>query len=248
MGCASRREINQFKQDTEYLKAKVDTLSAENQEFKSNVTQINALLSQLIQENRKQKADLMLEIDALKDQTQYIDTKLDDNIQQVTRYVTKSNPIIENHHDTTTVSEEKMIDENDSITITELTIQAENLYKNSYLDLTRGNYQLALEGFREYLSRFPKSELAVNAQYWLAECFYAQGMYHQAFDEFQQVILQYPQGTKVPAALLKMGYSANKMGNKNTARKYLQMVIQNYPKSEEAGLANIQLQTALTNE
>jgi tol-pal system protein YbgF len=122
--------------------------------------------------------------------------------------------------------------------------EAKRVYDQAYWDLTRGNYSLAVLGFREYLRRNPKSELADNAQYWVGECFYAQRDFNQAISEFLKVVEQYPRGDKVPAALLKTGYSYLQLEDKATARRYLNQVIEQYPQSDEAALAKNKLRSA----
>ncbi|MGI9222002.1 MAG: tol-pal system protein YbgF, partial [Woeseiaceae bacterium] len=82
----------------------------------------------------------------------------------------------------------------------------------------RDNYQVALEllrderydqsavSFKEFLVAFPDSSLAANAQYWLAESYYVSNEFEKALADFARVIEVYPQSSKVPDALLKMGY------------------------------------------
>jgi len=115
------------------------------------------------------------------------------------------------------------------------------LYDHAYLDLTRGNYSLAVMGFREFLKRAPASELADNAQYWVGEAFYAQRDFDQAVQEFLKVKEGYPRGDKLPAALLKVGYSFIQLGDRASARRYLKQVTDQFPNSDEAGLAKSKL-------
>ncbi|MGH7361979.1 MAG: hypothetical protein ACREJI_10250, partial [Candidatus Methylomirabilales bacterium] len=43
----------------------------------------------------------------------------------------------------------------------------DEVYKAALNDYTRGNYDLAISGFKTYLQLFPKTSLVGNAQYWL---------------------------------------------------------------------------------
>lgn len=121
---------------------------------------------------------------------------------------------------------------------------AKRLYDQAYKDLTRGNYSLALLGFREYLRRSPASDLADNAQYWIGECYYAQRDYDPAIQEFLRVQKDYPQGDKVPAALLKTGFSFLQLEDRASARRYLNQVVEQFPNSEEAISARNKLRSA----
>ncbi|MBI4727309.1 tol-pal system protein YbgF [candidate division TA06 bacterium] len=115
------------------------------------------------------------------------------------------------------------------------------LYDASYLDITKGNYDLALSGFNEFIKRFPKHDLADNAQYWIGEGFYAQKKYDSALAEFEKVVGNYPGKDKEPAALYKIGLCLQEMGDKDKARQYWQLLAKKYPKSPEAALAKDRL-------
>lgn len=121
------------------------------------------------------------------------------------------------------------------------TRDAKPLYDAAYRDLTQGNYQLALMEFREYLQRFPDTDLADNSQYWMGEVFYAQSQYDQAIEEFLKVVDRYPDADKVPAAYLKTAYSFERLGDMPTARRYLRLIMDRYPDSEESRLARRRL-------
>ena len=47
--------------------------------------------------------------------------------------------------------------------------EARSIYQAAQLDRSRGNVEMAREGFREFLRRFPQSDLADNAAYYEAE-------------------------------------------------------------------------------
>jgi len=115
------------------------------------------------------------------------------------------------------------------------------LYDASYLDITKGNYDLALAGFNEFIKRFPANDLTDNAQYWIGQGYYAQKKYNLALPEFEKVLEKYPGKDKEPASLYKIGLCHQELGDKTKARKYWQMLIKKYPKSPEAALAKDKL-------
>ena len=115
------------------------------------------------------------------------------------------------------------------------------LYDTAYDDYQRQNYSLARTGFAEYLRMFPETDLADNAQYWVGECYYAEGKYEEASDAFKEVITKYPTGNKVPRAMLKAGHAQLQLGRKDQARQMFQQVIDAYPLSSEADQAKSRL-------
>lgn len=115
------------------------------------------------------------------------------------------------------------------------------LYESARNDYVRGNYELAILGFRRYLEAFPDSELADNARYWIGECNFSQGNYQQAIREFDRILAEYPRSDKLASALLKKGYAYLQMGRIQEGRTQLRSVINTYAGSDEAVLAQQRL-------
>lgn len=107
--------------------------------------------------------------------------------------------------------------------------------------LEKKDYRTAIVRFKEFLKKNPKSRLANNAQYWIGECHYALREFDQAIVEFDTVRRKYPQGEKVPAALLKQGFAFAELGEKVNARLILQELVEKYPQSQEAARAKTRL-------
>ncbi|MCH9648065.1 MAG: tol-pal system protein YbgF [Deltaproteobacteria bacterium] len=117
----------------------------------------------------------------------------------------------------------------------------ETLYRAAYNDYLRGNYELAIQQFQEYISAFADTELADNAVYWLGECFYRQGKYRLAVGEFDNLINRYPKSDKTPSALLKKGYAYLELNERAQGILQLQHVIREFEGSDEANLSHQRL-------
>ncbi len=115
------------------------------------------------------------------------------------------------------------------------------LYDQAAQDLTQGRYPLALQAFREYVQRFPGTELADNAQYGVGESLFAQSRFDSAAVEYAIVEAMWPQGDKVPAALYKLALSQEKTGQTTQARKTLEDLVKRFPLSGESQLARERL-------
>ncbi len=126
-------------------------------------------------------------------------------------------------------------------TATPAPLGADEIYRSAFSDYTQGAYDLAISGFRSYLSKYPKGTLAANAQYWLGECHYSQKKFDQAIAEFEAVANNYPGSQKVPSSLLKMGYCYLEMGNVSKGKIVLGDLVDKYPKTREAFLAKSRL-------
>lgn len=115
-------------------------------------------------------------------------------------------------------------------------------YQRILAALRAGNHEHADAGLRSWLDRFPRHELADNAQYWLAESYYARRNVSLALVEFEKVLDRYPNGNKIPDALLKIAYCQLKLGRRAAARANLEKVVTSHPKSRPAALARAKLQ------
>jgi tol-pal system protein YbgF len=116
-------------------------------------------------------------------------------------------------------------------------------YQAAYRDYQRGNYDLAISGFRDFAAKNPNSELSANAAYWIGESLYSQKKYREAIQQFDSVVTRYPKSDKVAGALLKKGYSYVALGEKSQGIVQLQYVVHEHPTSAEAALARQKLKS-----
>ena len=119
---------------------------------------------------------------------------------------------------------------------------AEQLFAAAYSDFSRGNFQLALSEFRQYVEINPSSELADNAQDWVGEIFYGEKKLEEAAAEFDKVSTLNPNGDKASPAQYKRATILLELGRKEEAINQFLSLIKNYPKSNESALATQQLQ------
>jgi tol-pal system protein YbgF len=117
------------------------------------------------------------------------------------------------------------------------------LYNNALRDYNAAKYDLASQEFGDYIKYYPNTDLAGNAQFYLADLEYRQGDYEAAVRDYDKVMEQYPGGNKASAAQLKKGMALQKLGRKSDAVREFQSLIQRYPRSIEADQARQQLRT-----
>jgi tol-pal system protein YbgF len=118
---------------------------------------------------------------------------------------------------------------------------SDNLYQNALRDFTTGKYDLARQEFGDYVLKFPSTDLASNAQFYLGEISYAQGEFKDAIAQYNQVLANYPQSYKLAAASLKKGFAELELGMKATGTKDLREVERRFPGSDEARRAQAKL-------
>jgi len=117
----------------------------------------------------------------------------------------------------------------------------DEIYRQAKQAFDQGDSDAARSKFEELIKRYPKSEQADNAQFWIGEIYYREKWYEKAILEYQKVIENYPKGNKVPASLLKQGFAFLNLGDKTNSRIILQELIRKYPKTNEAKIAQDKL-------
>ncbi len=112
-----------------------------------------------------------------------------------------------------------------------------DLYNSAMALFQKGDHAAALQKFKEFVSRYPTSELMDNALFWTGECYLMMGSYQEAINSYQEVLDRFPKGNKAPHALLKQGAAFEKLGDTTAARILYERVLQQYPKSPQAQVA-----------
>jgi len=117
----------------------------------------------------------------------------------------------------------------------------ETLFSQAYADYMKGNYDIAIIEFKDFISKYPDSDKVDNAYYWLGLCYFEKEKYRDAIDSFDKVIKDYPNSDVLAAAMLKKGLALFEMGAAGMGAVQLQELIQKFPMSKEANLARKKL-------
>ena len=114
---------------------------------------------------------------------------------------------------------------------------ARHMYDRVMEEFTHGDYEAALAGFRLFIELHRQSALAANAQYWIGECQYRLGRYHDALDSFYNVRSYDPMSPKLAASVFKIGQTYSRLGDYHKARLMFARVLDQYSEGAEAHLA-----------
>ena len=121
------------------------------------------------------------------------------------------------------------------------------VYNMARSDYLKGNFDLAIEGFTIYKSQFPESPLSDDALYWIGECYFSQEKYNEAIEHFNELILNYPTGDKIPSAYLKKGIGLAEQEKKDEALSVFKLLITKFPLEEETKIAQQKIRELETN-
>ena len=104
-------------------------------------------------------------------------------------------------------------------------------YKHAFGLLSQANYGEAELALRSFVDQHPTDPLAGNAKYWLGETFYVRQNYQQAAVTFAEAYQEYPDSSKAPDNLLKLGMSLSALGSKNDACGTFAELLKRYPRA-----------------
>lgn len=115
------------------------------------------------------------------------------------------------------------------------------LYSQAYADFARGNYDLAIQGFQEYLKYYPDTDFSDNAQYWIGECLYGKQQYSEAIEAWNTLLRDYASSDKLPDARVKKGMALERLGRRSQALLEYRYVVERYPNAPAARIAREKL-------
>lgn len=104
-------------------------------------------------------------------------------------------------------------------------------------DYAAGLWDLAVTGFRGYITSFPKSDMADDAQVFIGNSYLQDGKNDKAIEAYDIAIRTYPNGNAIPEAYYKKGLAHRNLRQTEQARQAFDTLIRLFPQSDAAGLA-----------
>jgi len=115
------------------------------------------------------------------------------------------------------------------------------IYKRGYSLLMQKQHAAAVQEFERFLEQYPNHDYSDNSLYWMGEAYYDTQNYDKALACFEKVVTLYPNGNKVPDALLKSGLCYKNVGESDSARDIRRVLLNNYPATRAASIAREKL-------
>ena len=113
-------------------------------------------------------------------------------------------------------------------------VSPEEQYKFAISFLKVGDYETAEFALREFVDVNPKHDLAGNAQYWYGETFRVRQLYQDAATAYLDGYQKYPNSSKAPVNLLKLGVMLVQIGEKIQGCAMILGVKDQYPKANQS--------------
>ncbi len=249
--CHASKEMDQLQTDVKDIQKQMAALQQSIKDVTLQMVNIQANLQQQMSGIQKNSADIALKVDDLSQRMQVMTEKIQTTNSQLDKISlqlaqpvmapptvqppTAGGPVAGSFSSLPTATTPTPTASTSGVP------PPEQIYNTAYTDYIKGNFDLAIAGFRQYLTSYPTTQLSDNAQYWIGECFYSQKKYEQAVEEFTKSIVNFPQGDKLPSAMLKKGYALLELYKTSDAVNVLQLLIDKYPTTDEARIAKQRL-------
>jgi tol-pal system protein YbgF len=117
------------------------------------------------------------------------------------------------------------------------------LFQNSLDQLRRGSSAVARSGFEELIRTYPTYEDVPEAMVWIGDTYATERNQVAADSVYKLVIKQFPKSPKAATALYKRAMQMKAAGQMTAARAAFTQIRHDYPNSDEAELAQVQLRS-----
>ena len=248
-GCASQGSLDLVRTDVDAVKTRLFSvekdLGGTREQSIERFGTIEKSYKTEVESVRKLSADLQATIDSVRTEMHALGGKLDD----LALAAKKPAEELKLYHDDTDkriiamedriIKLQKAVDDltkklGDQPLHKEAASPADSAYMKGLETFKAGDMPAARDIFTKFLEQYPKHELVANAHYWIGETYYSEKEYEHAILAFQEVIKNFPQKDKVPAAMLKQSLSFKAIKDNKSTKFVLKKLVEGFPKSEEA--------------
>jgi tol-pal system protein YbgF len=230
-GCVSSTDIDALSSQISDLQRQVLQVQTQGSS-KEEIAKLQAALQQQTQALLRSEADMQVDLESLSNQIQALQARLEETNMRLERLSQQA---------AATAQEMRTSRDVPGAAPPAIAADPQAMYQAAYGDYLKHSYDLAVMGFQQYLQAFPDTELSDNAAYWVGECYFGQGKFEQAIQQFDLLQERFPRSDKTASAWLKKGYALLELGQRQAGVAQLRKVIKDYPGSDEANLARQRL-------
>lgn len=115
------------------------------------------------------------------------------------------------------------------------------LFEDALARLKSADFAAAAASLNTLLQSFPNTGYRESAWYWLGNAHYGLRAYRPAMEAFKRLVDQAPDHTRAPEAMLSLGNCHLELKESATAREVLARLVKQYPQTEAAQAASDRL-------
>ena len=212
---------------------------------------------------RQSQAELLLQIDQLRQETQALRGLMEElsyqlgqmSSDQKTRYLDldqRLGELVRIQKDAVTAQSTQMtpgagsaVDGSDDSVANQNQVPQiadQDAYNAAFQLIRERQFEAALSAMESFVETYPDSELVLDARFWRGQVFDVLGRDQEAIEAFKSLTLVAPDYRRILQVKVKLGKLLIKNQDVMNGRKILQEVITQAPESVEAGLASRELE------
>jgi len=230
-GCAP--QLNRIETSVQDNRDQVARLQAENKRLLQEMQVLNQLMRLEKDAGDETSAMRLAKLTQVSARLDQLMQKLDDNAQYM-RELSARVDLLASRQGVPTLGEYKPPRNQGAVDA--LPEEGRSIFAAAELDRTRGNNDLARQGYAEFLQKFDRSEQADDALYRLGDLDHAEGLHTEAAKRFEDLLARFPGSEWVPAAMYKARACYLALGRKQDAWKMGGDLLARFPASAEAAL------------
>ena len=115
------------------------------------------------------------------------------------------------------------------------------MYDRAYGDYTASQWDLAIDGFQDFIKSFPTHPLADDAQVLICKSYLMDRKFDKSVEACDTAIRNYPKGTATAGAYYNEGMAFMDLKQADRAREAFAFIVKTFPDSQEALLASQRL-------
>ena len=221
-GCTTKPMLIKLQSDVDSLRTQVTTLQGNLEEDQKNQSEILRLI----------RADQQLRFGELDNKVSQIGANLNENQSRLSKIGEQTSEFQKQISAKLTA---------DSIAENSRNAEIEKLFQIAMSDFNAGRYDIATNGFKDIIIQYPEATIAPNAEYWLAECYYAKRAYAEAEKNYISYVKKFPDGEKLCVSLYKLGLTYEKQRKGKSKKMVWKKALERCPDAPEVNVIKAQM-------
>jgi tol-pal system protein YbgF len=231
LGCLSSTQLTKIENDLNKIQQQNNLIKEDVQNFKKVSSKSDQNIADVVERLHKINAELIANIDDLQSKIEILQGRIEELGYKLSKYDSGE---IETSYNIGGDEVKKSAEKSEEFKANQVFVSAQN-------DFRKGYYDLAILGFKQFLTLSDDSAKQAEAQFWIGECFYSDNNLEDAIAEFDNFIRTYPSDTRIPGAMYKKAVAYFRLKKPSISKTVLQEIVKKYPKSPEAKLAKERL-------
>ena len=204
------------------IRALEDSLNAS----RHAISELDSIIGKESVPYRSRRADMGTRVDELQTRVEILESLVKENRYRISQISLRGGPAVQVPGGPGAQAQEDSVLLQASL--------AQHLFETAYVDYTKGDFESAIAGFKDFVAGFPMTDFSDDAQFMIGRSQFLLGDYENAITEFRRVLDNYPSGDRVPPAMYNLGLCYIEIDDIETAREYFKIVVSRYPTTTEA--------------